>query len=61
MPYDIEAKRLALRDNLNADEVKKRIGSQMPLEKKTKLADFVQPYLKKKRSVYYYVIFVCIT
>jgi dephospho-CoA kinase len=41
IPYDIEAKRLALRDNLNADEVKKRIDSQLPLEKKTKLADFV--------------------
>ncbi|MCA6070618.1 MAG: dephospho-CoA kinase [Endomicrobium sp.] len=41
IPYDIEVKRLALRDNLNTDEVKKRIDSQMPLEKKTKLADFV--------------------
>lgn len=41
IPYDIEVKRLALRDNLNATEIKKRIDSQMPLEKKVELADFV--------------------
>ncbi|MCA6071797.1 MAG: dephospho-CoA kinase [Endomicrobium sp.] len=45
------AKRLALRDNLNADEVKKRIGSQMPLEKKTKLADFVIDNSGSKREL----------
>jgi dephospho-CoA kinase len=41
VPYDIEAKRLALRDNLNAEEIKKRIDSQMPIEEKVKLADFM--------------------
>ncbi|GHT45940.1 dephospho-CoA kinase [Endomicrobiia bacterium] len=41
VPYAIEAKRLALRDNLNVDEIKKRIGSQMHMEEKVKLADFV--------------------
>ena len=41
IPYEIETERLALRDNLDANEVKKRIDSQMPLEKKIKLADFV--------------------
>lgn len=39
--YDIQVKRLALRDGLNDDEIKKRIASQMPMEEKVKLSDFV--------------------
>ena len=40
-PYDVQAKRLALRDKLNAEQVEKRINSQMPIEKKVEMADFV--------------------
>ncbi|MDR1196150.1 MAG: dephospho-CoA kinase [Endomicrobium sp.] len=40
-PYDVQAKRLAARDGLNQEQVKKRIASQMPIEKKIKLADHV--------------------
>jgi dephospho-CoA kinase len=39
--YDIQVKRLALRDGLNDDDIKKRIASQMPMEEKAKLSDFV--------------------
>jgi dephospho-CoA kinase len=39
--YDIQVERLALRDGLNDDEIKKRIASQMPMEEKVKLSDFV--------------------
>jgi dephospho-CoA kinase len=39
--YDIQIQRLSLRDKLNADQAKKRISSQMPMEKKVKLANFV--------------------
>ncbi|MDR0820188.1 MAG: dephospho-CoA kinase [Endomicrobium sp.] len=39
--YDIQVERLALRDKLNADQARKRINSQMPMEKKVELADFV--------------------
>jgi dephospho-CoA kinase len=41
LPYDIQTKRLAKRDNLNAEEIEDRISSQMPIEEKVKLADFV--------------------
>ncbi|MDR0799976.1 MAG: dephospho-CoA kinase [Endomicrobium sp.] len=41
IPLDIQVKRLVLRDKLNADQIKKRIDSQMPIEKKVELADFV--------------------
>ena len=40
-PYDIQAKRLASRDGLNKEQVKKRINSQMPIEKKAELADYI--------------------
>lgn len=40
-PYDVQAKRLAARDRLTEEQVKKRINSQMPIEKKAKLADYV--------------------
>ncbi|MDR1417925.1 MAG: dephospho-CoA kinase [Endomicrobium sp.] len=40
-PYSIETARLARRDNLNKQEITKRILSQMPIEKKMELADFV--------------------
>jgi dephospho-CoA kinase len=40
-PYDVQSKRLAARDKLNDEQVKKRINSQMPIEKKAKLADYV--------------------
>jgi dephospho-CoA kinase len=40
-PYDVQAERLARRDCLNEEQVKKRIESQMPIEKKAKLADYV--------------------
>jgi dephospho-CoA kinase len=39
--HDIQVERLSLRDKLNADQAKKRISSQMPMEKKVELADFV--------------------
>jgi dephospho-CoA kinase len=40
-PYGVQAGRLALRDKLDGEQIKKRIGSQMLLEKKVELADFV--------------------
>ncbi|MDR2426272.1 MAG: dephospho-CoA kinase [Endomicrobium sp.] len=40
-PYDVQSKRLASRDRLNEEQVKKRIDSQMSIEKKTGLADYV--------------------
>jgi dephospho-CoA kinase len=40
-PYSIETARLARRDNLTKQEIKKRILSQMLIEKKMELADFV--------------------
>jgi dephospho-CoA kinase len=40
-PYNVQAKRLASRDSLNAEQVKKRINSQMPIEEKVKLSDYV--------------------
>jgi dephospho-CoA kinase len=39
--YHIQVERLALRDDLSDDEIKKRIASQMPIEEKVKLSDFV--------------------
>ncbi|BAG13497.1 dephospho-CoA kinase [Candidatus Endomicrobiellum trichonymphae] len=39
--YNIQVERLVLRDKLNADQAKRRISSQMPMEKKVELADFV--------------------
>jgi dephospho-CoA kinase len=39
--YDIQVQRLSLRNELNEDQAKKRISSQMSMEKKVKLADFV--------------------
>ena len=41
IPPNIQVKRLALRYKLNADQIKQRIDSQMPIEKKVELADFV--------------------
>mgnify|MGYP000093473027 CR=1 FL=1 len=40
-PYGVQAERLAARDRLNQEQVKKRINSQMPIEEKIKLADYV--------------------
>jgi dephospho-CoA kinase len=39
--YDIQLERLSLRDELNVDQAKKRISSQMPMREKVELADFV--------------------
>jgi dephospho-CoA kinase len=39
--HNIQVERLLLRDKLSVDQVKKRISSQMPMEKKIELADFV--------------------
>jgi dephospho-CoA kinase len=39
-PYGIQAQRLALRDKLDVAQIKKRIYSQMPMERKVELADF---------------------
>lgn len=61
-PYDVQAKRLAARDRLNDEQVKKRINSQMPIEKKVKLADYVvdntgsKPALGKKIRELYYLL-----
>ncbi|MDR1522876.1 MAG: dephospho-CoA kinase [Endomicrobium sp.] len=41
VPYKIEMGRLILRDKLSDQEAKKRIQSQLPIEKKMELADFV--------------------
>jgi len=41
IPYDVQLRRLVLRDKLNAYQARERIGSQMSAEKKIKLADFV--------------------
>ncbi|MDR3071159.1 MAG: dephospho-CoA kinase [Endomicrobium sp.] len=41
VPYDIQVKRLMLRDNLDNAAAKKRIHSQMPLKEKIKFANFV--------------------
>jgi dephospho-CoA kinase len=39
--YEIQVKRLALRDGLNNEDIQKRIYSQMPIKEKIELADFV--------------------
>jgi dephospho-CoA kinase len=41
IPYDLQAKRLAARDKINLGQIKKRIGAQMPIEKKVGFADYV--------------------
>jgi dephospho-CoA kinase len=51
IPYDIQIERLALRDGLNDDEIKKRIASQMPMEEKIKLSDFVVDNSGSKRNL----------
>jgi dephospho-CoA kinase len=38
---DVQAQWLALRDKLDANQIKKRISSQMPMAEKIELADFV--------------------
>ena len=40
-PYAVQAKRLALRDKLTKEQVDRRIKSQMPIEEKIKMADYV--------------------
>ncbi|MDR3124982.1 MAG: dephospho-CoA kinase [Endomicrobium sp.] len=50
-PYKIEASRLAIRDTLNMREVKRRIQSQMPIEKKMELADFVIDNSRTKQKL----------
>ena len=40
-PYDVQARRLARRDGLSKEQVEKRISSQMPIEEKVKMADYV--------------------
>jgi dephospho-CoA kinase len=51
IPYDIQVERLAHRDGLNDDEIKKRIASQLPMEEKIKLSDFVVDNSGSKRSL----------
>jgi dephospho-CoA kinase len=51
VPYSIQAARLAHRDRLSKQEVKKRMQSQMPIEKKMKLADFVVDNSGTKQSL----------
>ncbi|MDR1122796.1 MAG: dephospho-CoA kinase [Endomicrobium sp.] len=52
IPYDIQIERLALRDGLSDDEIKKRIASsQMSMEEKIKLSDFVVDNSGSKRSL----------
>jgi dephospho-CoA kinase len=41
VPYDIQIQRLTLRNKFNIEQIEKRIYSQMPIEKKVKLADFI--------------------
>jgi dephospho-CoA kinase len=50
-PYDIQVQRLSLRDGLNDDEIKKRISSQMSVEEKVKLADFVVDNSGSKKAL----------
>jgi dephospho-CoA kinase len=51
IPYNIQVERLALRDGLKDDEIKKRIASQMPMEEKVKLSDFVVDNSGSKRDL----------
>jgi dephospho-CoA kinase len=51
VPYDIQSKRLASRDGLNEEQIKKRIASQMSLEKKAGLADFVIKNTSSKKDL----------
>ncbi|MDR1926652.1 MAG: dephospho-CoA kinase [Endomicrobium sp.] len=51
LPYDIQTKRLATRDNLNVEEIENRISSQMPMEEKVKLADFVIDNTGSKKNL----------
>ncbi|MDR1940742.1 MAG: dephospho-CoA kinase [Endomicrobium sp.] len=41
IPYLLQVKRLAARDKINGCQIKKRIGAQMPIEKKMDLADYI--------------------
>lgn len=40
-PYEVQSARLAKRDSLNDEQVAQRIFSQMPIEKKAEMADYV--------------------
>jgi dephospho-CoA kinase len=59
IPYALQEKRLAARDNLSLSQVKERIAAQMPIEQKMKLSDFVidnsgskKELAKKVKSLY---------
>lgn len=41
VPEEVQRKRLQLRNNLNQEEVESRIQSQLPIEEKKRLADYV--------------------
>ena len=41
VPSDVQQERLMARNQLSADEARKRMNSQMPMEEKEKLADYV--------------------
>jgi dephospho-CoA kinase len=51
IPYDVQVRRLALRDKLDSGQIKKRIDSQMSMEKKVELADFVIDNSGSKRDL----------
>ena len=41
VPADVQQERLMARNQLSADEARKRMNSQMPMAEKEKLADYV--------------------
>ncbi|MDR3113253.1 MAG: dephospho-CoA kinase [Endomicrobium sp.] len=60
IPYSLQEKRLAARDKLTRQQVKKRIAAQMPIEQKMKLSDFIidnsgtkKELAKKVKSLYF--------
>ncbi|MDR1259948.1 MAG: dephospho-CoA kinase [Endomicrobium sp.] len=51
IPYDVQIKRFAYRDKLNVEQIKRRICSQMSIEKKIELADFTIDNIGSKRDL----------
>ncbi|MDR1928929.1 MAG: dephospho-CoA kinase [Endomicrobium sp.] len=49
--YNIQVKRIMLRDNLNITEINKRIYSQMPIDEKIRYADYVVDNTGSKKDL----------
>ncbi|MDR1695426.1 MAG: dephospho-CoA kinase [Endomicrobium sp.] len=50
-PYEVQARRLAKRDNLSKEQVEKRISSQMPIEEKVEMADYTVDNTGSKKAL----------